>query len=116
MNEIYNKIQLQNYENIYGLTDELKAIYISNHFKEKKENIIVLTSLVYETTKYYNLIKTHCDDVLFFPSDDFLTSVVVAASPEFETHRITTLSKINNNNNKKYIVVTNLTGFLKHFY
>lgn len=36
MNEIYNKIQLQNYENIYGLTDELKAIYISNHFKEKK--------------------------------------------------------------------------------
>ncbi|HHX32732.1 MAG TPA: transcription-repair coupling factor [Mollicutes bacterium] len=114
MNEIYNKIQLQNYENIYGLTDELKAIYISNHFKEKKENIIVLTSSVYETTKYYNLIKTHCDDVLFFPSDDFLTSVVVAASPEFETHRITTLSKINNNNNKKYIVVTNLTGFLKH--
>ena len=114
MNEIYNKIQLQNYENIYGLTDELKAIYISNHFKEKNENIIVLTSSVYETTKYYNLIKTHCDDVLFFPSDDFLTSVVVAASPEFETHRITTLSKINNNNNKKYIVVTNLTGFLKH--
>lgn len=106
-----NIINLKNHSYLYGLTDELKAIYINNYFKKNKTNIIVLTTSIYEATKFYNKIKTFNENVLFFPMDDFLTSVIVANSPEFETHRVNVLNKLNNN--EKYIVVTNLTGFLK---
>ncbi len=97
--------------NISGLTDELKVLYINYLKKQNNKNIIVLTSSLYQATKYYENLKTYTDNVYFFPMDEFLTSVAIAISPELKIKRLETLNKIQDNNQK--IIVTNLTGFLK---
>jgi len=103
-----------NYNNksiTYGLTDELIAFYVLKLFKEKSENIIFVTSNLYESNKYFNLIKAYTDDCTLFPMDDFLTSSVLAMSPEFKLERLSTLDKLFN---KKQIIITNLMGYLKY--
>ena len=55
-------------------------------------------------------METYTDKVLLFPMDDFLTSVAVAISPELKMKRLETLDKINLG---EWIVVTNLTGYLR---
>ncbi len=100
-----------NSNNISGLTDELKILYINYLQKRKDQNIIVLTSNLYNATKYYDYLKTYTDDVYLFPMDEFLTSVAIAVSPDLKVKRLETLNKIVNAKGK--IVVTNLTGFLK---
>ena len=95
---------------ITGLTNELAHIYIAKLFEEKKENIIVLTSTIYEANKLYSGIKAYKDNTYLFPMDDFLTSQALAISPELKTTRIETLEKIKEN---KGIIVTNLMGYLK---
>ena len=59
----------------------------------------------------FNSIKSYTDDCSLFPMDDFITSAVLAMSPEFKLGRLNTLEKLAN---KKQIVVTNLMGYLKH--
>ena len=103
-----------NYNNgfiTYGLTDELIAFYVLELFKEKNENIIFLTSNLYESNKFYNSLKTYTEDCVLFPMDDFITSSVLAMSPEFKLGRLNALEKINK---KKQIIVTNLMGYLKY--
>ena len=103
-----------NYNNgniTYGLTEELIAFYVLELFKEKQENIIFLTSNLYESNKFYNSLKTYTEDCVLFPMDDFITSSVLAMSPEFKLGRLNVLDKLKN---KKQIVVTNLMGYLKH--
>ena len=103
-----------NYENgsiTYGLTNELIAFFVVELFKKKKENIILLTSNLYEGNKAFNAIKNHTDDVVMFPMDDFVTSKVVAMSPEFQLGRLNALDKIKKSNQ---IIVTNLMGYLKY--
>ncbi len=108
LNEIFTKI---NSKNISGLTDELKTLYIDNIFKCTSQNIIILTSTLYEATKYFNYLKTYTNDVSLFPMDEFLTSVAIAESPDLKVKRLETLNNLSNG--KPQIVVTNLTGFLK---
>lgn len=95
----------------YGLTNELIAFFVSELFREKKENIILVTSNLYEGNKIYNSIKNRTDDVVIFPMDDFITSKVIAMSPEFQLGRLNVLDNLNN---KKQIIVTNLMGYLKY--
>ncbi len=111
MKEVFNNFITTNKENIYGLTDELKSIYIYKAFKEENNNILVLASSLYETKKFYNKLKTYTKDVFFFPMDEFLTSEAIAISPEFKAQRLQVLNKIKEN--KKCIVVTNLMGYLR---
>lgn len=95
-----------------GLTSELNIFYIDKLSQKYKRNIIVLTSSLYEANKIYNsLVKVH-EDTLLFPSDDFLSSMIVAASPELKYKRLETLDKLNED--KNYIIVTNLMGYLKY--
>src|SRR5574344_1984496 len=98
-------------DNIIVAADEIKTLYIYNKYISLNKNIIVLTNSLFEATKYYNEIKTYIDDVLFFPMDDFLTSVAIAISPELKIKRLETLNKLKENH--KNIVVTNLMGFLR---
>ncbi len=98
-------------ENItYGLTNELIAFYIDELFKNKNKNIILVTSNLYESNKLYNIIKNHNDNCELFPMDDFITSKVVAMSPEFSLGRLNVLEKLEK---QKCIIVTNLMGYLK---
>lgn len=109
LEEIFRKISSKN---ISGFTDELKVQYIDYVSRNEDKNIIVLTSSLYEATKFFNYLKTYNTDVLFFPMDDFLTSMALAVSPDLKIKRLETLNKLNDN--KPKIVVCNLTGFLKY--
>ena len=103
-----------NYKNgnvTYGLTDELIAFYVLELFMQKSKNVIFVTSNLYESNKFYNSLKSYTEDCVLFPMDDFITSAVLAMSPEFKLGRLNALEKLSN---KKQIVVTNLMGYLKH--
>lgn len=96
---------------IQGFTNELNNIYIWSAYKQLDRNILVVTSSLYEANQIYNALDTYTDKVLLFPMDDFLTSVAVAISPELKMKRLETLDKIQNG---KWIVITNLTGYLRY--
>ena len=104
---VFNKL-FDDYSNnnIGGLTDELKCIYIANNFKE---NTLVVCNSLYEANKFYQTLKNYVDNVYFFPMDDFMTSQVLAISPDFKMTRLETLNNIDD----KCIVVTNLMGYLR---
>ena len=96
---------------ISGLTKELSIFYLQKLFEKSKRNIIVLTSSLYEANKIYDGISNEIKESYFFPMDDFLSSMIIAASPELKFKRLETLDKIRNCSQK--IVVTNLMGYLK---
>ncbi len=103
-----------NYENgktTYGLTNELIAFYLLELFKETKKNVILVASNLYESNNIYNALKNHTDNVELFPMDDFITSKIVAISPEFTLGRLNVLEKLQAHN---LIIVTNLMGYLKY--
>lgn len=111
MEKFFKNIEISNVDNICGLTDELKVIYIYNYFLQNNKNVLVLTSSLYEANKYYEKMKTYTKNVFFFPMDDFLTSVAISISPDFKAQRLQTINNINNI--KPCIIITNLMGFLK---
>lgn len=108
---MFDNLFKTNEKNINGLTDELQSIYIYNYYLQKRKPIILVTSSLYEANKMYQSLLNYNKNVLFFPMDDFLTSVALATSPELKTNRIETINKIIENNNQ--IVITNLMGFLR---
>ena len=105
-NNLFNNIDLNN---VSGLTDELKCIYISQLYKRFDKPILVVCNSLFEANKMFQTLKLYCDDVLFFPMDDFLTSEILAVSPDFKMTRLETL----NDARKNKIVVTNLMGYLR---
>ncbi len=95
---------------VNGFTKELYVLYILNAFKRQKGHLLVVTNSLYESNQIYSLLSTYTDDVLLFPMDDFLSMVALAISPDLKIKRLETLNKIQE---KSYIVITNLTGYLK---
>lgn len=95
---------------INGLTPELKGYYIYKKYINSNNSVLFVTSNLYEANSMYQIILNYTDKVLFFPMDDFLTSEALAISPEFLSYRLDTLSKIIYD---KYIVITNLMGYLR---
>jgi len=93
-----------------GLTNELNAFCVLEAFQQFQKNILVVTSSLYEANQLFNSLESYTDKALLFPMDDFLTSVAVAISPELKMKRLETLDKISLGN---FIVVTNLTGYLR---
>ena len=96
---------------VSGLTSELNIFYLQRLFEKHNRNIIVLTSSLYEANKIYNDLSNIVDNTCFFPMDDFLTSMIIAASPELKYKRLETLDKLKGD--ELQIVVTNLMGYLK---
>ena len=97
---------------VTGLTSELEAIYITHKFNSGNDNVLVLTSTLYEANKVFESLKTYSNDVFLFPMDDFLSSMILAVSPELKIKRLETFEEIKKN--KKAIIVTNLMGFLRY--
>lgn len=97
---------------ISGLTEQLNVFYLQKLKEKHNQNIIVLTSTLYEANKLFNSLSKIVDNCLLFPMDDFLSSMIVASSPEFKYKRLETLDKLSLGNNN--IVVTNLMGYLKY--
>ena len=96
---------------VSGLTSELNIFYLQKLLEKHNRNIIVLTSSLYEANKIYNDLSNIMDNTCFFPMDDFLSSMIIAASPELKYKRLETLDKLKSDD--KHIVVTNLMGYLK---
>ena len=94
---------------VNGLTDELKCIYISELFKRRNKSILVVCNSLFEANKFFQTIKLYNENVLFFPMDDFLTSEILAVSPDFKMTRLETLNDVRDNK----IIVTNLMGYLR---
>ena len=97
---------------VEGLTDELEVQYILNYYEENDDNVLILTSTLFEANKLFQLLKTETSDAFLFPMDDFLTSVALAVSPDLQMKRRETLESIKAR--KKSIVVTHLMGYLKY--
>ena len=97
-------------DSVYGLTPELKGLFLYKKFKKENKNILCITSTIYEANKLYQILLNYTDKVSFFPMDDFLTSEALAISPEFKFTRLDTLNVISK---EKRIVITNLLGFLR---
>ena len=111
MNIFDNYFLNVNSNEISGLTDELKAIFINEKFNSENKNILVVVNTLFEASKLYQMLSNLNPNVLFFPMDDFITSEVLAVSPEFKISRLNTLNYLKNK--KNYIVVTNLMGYLR---
>ncbi len=110
MNFLNNIINNLDGDSIYGLTPELKGLFIYKKYEKENKNILCVTSSIYEANRLYQIILNYTDKVSFFPMDDFLTSEALAISPEFKLTRLDTLNKVLD---EKRIVITNLMGFLR---
>ena len=97
---------------IIGLNKEMSSLYIYDSFIKYNKGILVVASELYEANLLFEYLSKYTDKVLFFPMDDFLTSEAISVSPEFKAERIDTLNNLINDD--KYIVVTNLMGYLRY--
>ena len=98
--------------NVSGLSNELACINIYDTFIKNNKGILVVASSTYVANLLYQSLLNYTDRVLFFPMDDFLTSEAISISPEFKVERINTLNVISEDS--KYVVVTNLMGYLRY--
>ena len=95
---------------ISGLTNELKYMYIYNKFNKENSNYLIVCNSLFEANKIYEGLKNYTEEILFFPMDDFITSQVLAISPDFKLSRLETINQLRGS---KKIVVTNLMGYLR---
>ena len=79
-------------------------------FLENRNTVFVVTPNLYEAQKYYDAISQIVDseEVLFYPADQTLTSIMALGSPEFKSERLYTLKMLMTE--KPFIVVTTLQG------
>jgi transcription-repair coupling factor (superfamily II helicase) len=91
-------------------TDTYNAYLCALDFKENQETVFIVTSNLYEAQKYYDTMSQLLDpdDVLFYPADQTLTSMMALGSPEFKSERIYTLKQLMTG--KPFVVVTTLQG------
>lgn len=91
-------------------TDTYNAYLCALDFKENQETVFIVTSNLYEAQKYYDTMSQILDpdDVLFYPADQTLTSIMALGSPEFKSERIYTLKQLMTG--KPFVVVTTLQG------
>ena len=96
---------------LLGMTDEFFCLYISRLAEFNNQDIIIVTSTLFEANKLVNSLNLYNDNVLLFPMDDFLASASIAVSPDLKITRLETL----NNTAKKgrKIIVTHLNGYLR---
>ena len=100
---------------VNGLTNDLIGLYILNYKKKFDEDLIVLTHNLYEANNLYKTLNVLDKDVLFYPTDDFITSIALAQSPDLKIKRLETISILKNRSkNKNKIVITSLMGYLKY--
>jgi transcription-repair coupling factor (superfamily II helicase) len=96
-----------------GLTDELLCVYLNKIYTNNKQDIVIVTSTLFEANKIYQILIKFTNNVLFFPMDDFLTSEALAISPNLKINRLETIADIIKNKHPN-IIVTHLMGFLRY--
>ena len=90
MNFLKDYFKYENNLEVVGLTEELNSFLVLQRFSDSNNNIIILTSSLYQANMYYDRLSTYSDKVVLFPMDDFITSVALAISPELKIKRLET--------------------------
>ena len=98
---------------LIGMTNELFCMCVDKTYKENSQNILIVTSSLYEANKLYVCLQKYNSSTLLFPMDDFLTSESIAISPDFKTARLDVLNELSNNKDETHIVITHLDSFLR---
>jgi len=106
--KLNNKIK--NKTSVLCSNDEFMCIFINSL---KETNILVVTNTLYEANKIYDSLINYNTNVLFFPTDDFISEEALAASPELTITRIETINKSIISSDKK-IIITDLMGLLRY--
>ena len=111
--KIFNDLITLNKKNygLLGLTDESFCVYINQLFQENNQSIVILCSTLLEANNLLNSLTSYTNDVLFFPMDDFLTSMAISASPELMVTRLETINEIIKG--KKKIIITHIMSYLR---
>ena len=94
-----------------GINDTSFCLYINEYFKLKKQNILIVTPTLFEANKILDELANINNQTLFFPMDDFLTSLAISASPDLKITRLETINNLLDND--RHIVVTHLMGLLR---
>lgn len=83
-------------------------------FVQSDKHLFIVLPNLYEAQKYYDAISLILGDekVLFYPTDQLLTSMMALGSPEFKNERLYTLRQLLKNEHK-FVVVTTQEGILK---
>ncbi|MFA5471096.1 MAG: transcription-repair coupling factor [Acholeplasmataceae bacterium] len=91
-------------------TDSYNCYLISKRFMMIKKTVFVVTPNLYEAQKYYDTLSNinDPDQVLFYPADETLTSMMALGSPEFKSERLYTLNQLMTE--KPFIVITTTQG------
>ncbi|MDY0276597.1 MAG: transcription-repair coupling factor [Acholeplasma sp.] len=112
MDELISKIEILKNGHYRNSNDTYNAYMINEDFIEGDKTIFVVLPNLYEAQKYYDLLNRISmeDNVLFYPVDQILTTIMALGSPEFQSERLYTIRKLLTKN--KYIVVTTLDGIL----
>ncbi len=102
-------------KNIY-LTEcasNISKMLASYLFKEKKQTIVYVTASIYEASKAYDTIcdMVGTDNVSFFPTEEFISSELIATSVAFRLARMLTIQAILNH--IPQIIVTNVEGMTR---
>lgn len=69
---------IKNEQVIYGLTNELKCLYIIEKYQSTNFSIVVVLNTLYEANILYQSLSNYEEDVYLYPMDDFLTSEALA--------------------------------------
>ncbi len=114
MDFLSDKFKIENIDNIgiTGLTNQLISFCVNGILKDKKRDIILITSTLYEANIIYSSLSKINKNTYLFPMDDFLTSEALAIFPELKSIRLNTLNMLETNTNN--IVITNLMGYLRY--
>ena len=112
-NKIINKLLKSEYINIGNTDFNLNLFLILTDYINNSNTIFVTCPNLSISQKYYDAFINYLneDDVLFFPTDELLTSEMLASSGDFLYERIYTMLSLLEN--RKRIVITNTNGIIK---
>ncbi|HEY8364151.1 MAG TPA: transcription-repair coupling factor [Haloplasmataceae bacterium] len=96
-----------------NVNESLTTALISYFFTDINDNIIIITSNLFQAQKIYDkLVQMLSDEhVYFFPMDEFIAAEMLASSNEFRQERINTI--VNIITKKKGIIVTHTIGAIR---
>ena len=94
-----------------GMNDTSFCLYINEYFEKNNKDILIVTPTLFEANKLLDELANINNKSLFFPMDDFLTSLAVSTSPDLKITRLETINSLLSND--KHILVTHLMGLLR---
>ncbi len=108
-------LKLDTTKNIYisECANNLSKLFATGLFLEKNQNVIYVTSSIYEASRAYEIIcdMVGTDNVSFFPVEELISSELVATSEAFRLARMLTIHNVVNN--IPQIIVTNTEGITR---